>query len=179
MVRRNKRLTKEETAQVFVLREQGHSMQKVADLLGISKGAVHKILHNNTRSEQHERLVNDYKKVKEESNKQIIEMMQGNMASGIVDTALGKLTSENMDKDIDRAGIGNIYRIVGMFTDKVLAIKDQTIREKQLDIRLKELEIKEKELELRISDPHAFAPVTIVNDAPPDKEVDYAKPNTS
>lgn len=170
----SKKLSKEKIEQIFVLYEEMNSMNDVAKALNVSKGVVHKVLNNEQRSHEHERLVNDYKKIREESNNNLIEIMQSNTVDKVVKLAIGKLTSKNMDKDIERGGLGNMYRLVGMFTDKVLSIKDHEIKLKQLSIREKELAIKEKELELRISNPESFATVNIVNDAPKDDKYGIA-----
>jgi hypothetical protein len=166
------KLTDEQRQHVFVLYEELGSMQKVADALGITKGYVHQILHNKNLKKKSKQLVNAVKQAKQESNNELLELIQSTQVSNIVTLAMSKLTSEAMDKDIERGGIANMYRLIGMFTDKVLSAKDHDIKLKQLEIRQKELAIKEKELELRISNPEAFATVNIINDAP--REEDYA-----
>jgi predicted transcriptional regulator len=169
---------KERDIQVHALYEEMNSMQKVAEALNISKGLVHKILKNERPDKEVEHFVNEYKQIRENSAKSILKQIEDNSTAKIVERALGKLNDENMDYDVSKYGIGNMYRVVGMLTDKTLAIKDQEIRLKQLEIKQKELEIKEKELELRISSPEAFATYTIINDAPK-VEDERTKPNTS
>ena len=163
----SKKLSEEKIEQVFILYEQYQSMSKVATLLKISKGTVHNVLRNERKGSEHERMLNDYKIVKEKSNMKLLDMMQSSLVDNVVEKAIGKLTDENMNADISRNGIGNMYRLIGMFTDKSISIRELDIKLKQLTIREKELSIKEKELELRISNPEAFHTVQIINDAPP------------
>lgn len=155
----------ERDRQIHVLYQKLNSMEKVADALGISKSTVHKALNSERRIEQNAELANEVKKIKEDGNKKLLDLMQSHTVDKIVANALGKLNDRNLNEEIKKRGVGNIYRIVGMFADKVLAIKDHDIRLQQLEIKKLELQIKQQELELRISNPDAFHEVHIINDA--------------
>lgn len=160
------KVTNEMIEQAFILYEELNSMQKVADKLKVSKGTVSNILRKHNKNERHIKLLDDYRKTREESNKKLLEMLQSSQVDYVVNLAIKKLNSSNMDYDIEKSGIGNMYRLIGMFTDKQLNIKDMKLKERQMALRERELELKEKELELRITNPEMFHSVQIVNDAP-------------
>ncbi len=154
---------------------QGHSMNEVAKMVGVSKGTVHnaikrsdvdsttlKIRHLERTKKYAEQLTT----ANEEQTGDMLGFIQSKGITEVCRLAISKLTSKNMDYDIQKNGIGNMYRIIGMFADKVLSARDYEIKLRGMAIREKELAIKEKELELRITNPEAFRDVTIINDAP-------------
>jgi IS30 family transposase len=176
MASKGKQLTDEQKREIHVLYAEMDSVRKVAQALNISKSAVANILKQDVPKDNVGQLVDSYKKVREESNKKILELIESNSTANIVRRALDMFTDENLEHDVSKYGIGNMYRVVGMLTDKTLAIKEHEIKLKQLEIKQKQLELKEKELELRISNPEAFQEVHIINDAP-EEEKEYASPS--
>lgn len=162
----------ERNMQIVALYEELQSMNEVAKLVGVSKGTVHNVLKKkgidatNVRIERTEKYAKQLQVARDRNTESMLDFLNSDDLTTICRRAISKLTNQNMDFDIERYGIGNMYRIIGTFADKVLSARDYEIKLRQIRIREKELEIKEKELELRITNPDMFREIQIINDAP-------------
>lgn len=166
----------ERDQQIITLLNKGKTFAYIAKRLGVSKGTIHNVKKRWKADPDKQEILNEIEHNNKKAEMRLIDLMQSSAVDGVVALAISKLNEQNINADINKYGIGNMYRLIGMFTDKTLAIKEYDIKLKQLAIKERELSIKEKELELRISNPEAFHEVHIINDAPRE-ELDGTSPN--
>lgn len=63
------------------------------------------------------KIVNDYKKIEAQD---ILEILQSNSYTKLVNTAISKITDEQIDKELSQRGIRNVVGLIGTFIDKRL-----------------------------------------------------------
>ena len=157
----------ERDQKIITLLNAGQPFSFIAKKLKISKGTVHNVHKRWQKDDEKKVILNEIERINHQQTQNVIDMVKSAQYQDVAKYALGLLNEENMDKEIERSGIVNIYRMLGQFIDKTTSVEDLEIRRRQVAIREREVAIKEKELELRISNPEAFHTVQIINDAPP------------
>ena len=168
-----KRMTvPQRNAMVLQLHDDGLSQRAIAQHVGIAVSTVNAILKGEQKghtAEHTERIHKELKKMREVEMANVIDMVQSANFAQLGAKALKILSNDdNLEDEVNKRGIANIYRLFGMITDKVLAVETLKLEHRKMDVREKELDIKLKELELRIQRPEAFHEVHIINDAPKD-----------
>ena len=160
------------------LHDDGMTQRAIAEHVGIAVSTVNAILKNeqpNKTAEQTERIHKKLKKMREVDMANVLDLVRTASFAEVGSKALSILNNEkNLDDEVEKRGIANIYRIFGMVVDKSIAVEQLKLEHRKMDVREKELDIKLRELELRISNPDAFHEVHIINDAPKDT---YASPH--
>lgn len=66
---------------------------------------------------------------------------------------------------VNKDDIRPLMTVVGVFSDKNMAIKKLILDQRKIEIQERTLELKEKELNLRVENPDLFNTVTVVNDS--------------
>lgn len=164
--KRQKKIERDQ--KIIAMLQTGKTYTNIADKVGVAISTVHNV-KKRWEKKNRESL--------EKTEDSIYRMVQSEIFANIARDALNLLNAENLKIDVDTRGVGNLYRLVGVFVDKTIAIDELELRRQHMNLKRRELELKEKELELRISNPEAFHTVQIVNDAPKDEEEDNALAN--
>lgn len=157
-------------ALIIEMREKGHTLDHIAKKFKLSKSGVFQIVNGNRSvrtGEKTQQLVQELKRTEAVEKETLFDIIRSVRFSDIVYKAVNILDNvDNLNKEFEERGIGNLYRLVGVLTDKSIALEQLEIKKRELEIKERELEIRLKELELRIQRPEAFHEVHIINDAP-------------
>lgn len=165
-------------ALIMEMREKGHTLEFIGKKFKLSKSGVYQIVKGNRSArtgEKTKELVQELKRTEAQEKETLFDIIRSVRFSDIVYKAVNILDNvDNLNKEFNDRGIGNLFRLVGVLTDKSIALEQLELDKRKMDIKERELEIRLKELELRIQRPEAFHEVHIINDAPKD---DYAFKN--
>ena len=156
---------------IYLKTEEQKSDSAIAKLLGVSRGTVIKYLKNNLyiKSKQNEQFVQQYKEIKQNEAKEILDIVRSEKYSTIANNIVDLFDKESLKTERDERGIRSLTALLGNTIDKTIALKRLTLEERKVDIAERTLQLKEQELQARIENPDAFATVQIINDAPIDK----------
>jgi len=140
----------------------------IAELVGVSRGTVIKYLKNNLyiKSKQNEQFVQQYKEIKQNEAKEILDIVRSEKYSTIASNIVDLFDKESLKTERDTRGIRSLTALLGNTIDKTIELRKLAIAERKIDVAERTLELKEQELKARIDNPEAFTSVTIINDAP-------------
>lgn len=160
---------------VYLKTEEQKSDTAIAKLVGVSRGTVIKYLKDNLyiKSKQNEQFVQQYKEIKQNDAKEILDIIRGEKYSTITSNIIDLFDKESLKNERDTRGIRSLTALLGNTVDKTIALKKLELDERNTLVKEKTLELKEKELNARIENPDAFATVQIINDAPAEKSKPY------
>ena len=164
----------ERDAIILAMIADGHSQRYIADKMGMSKTNVSRIVRRHKDGELSEfalKILDKLKADREANEARMMDLIESSQYFNTVERAMSKLTDKAMNDEIDQRGIGNIYKLVGLFIDKANNYEQLKLKRQQVALQQKQLEIREKELELRVTNPEAFHEVHIINDAPSEPDV--------
>jgi len=166
-------LTNAQKDHIVILKQnEQKSNTEIARLVGVSRGSVINLLK--TDWTVNKQFLDDYNKNEQKNNEELLDMIKSIRYKGIVSDGLSMFTKENMQLEFDNRGLRSIIALVGNSFDKGMAYERLELDKRKTNIQEKTLELKVQELQARLDNPEAFHSVTIINDAPKDKE---DKPN--
>lgn len=153
---------------IYLKTEEQKTDSAIAKLLGVSRTSVTKYCKDNLyiKSKQNKQFVQQYKKIKQDEAKEILDIVRSEKYSTIASDIVNLFDKESLMKERDIRGIRSLTALLGNTIDKTIKLKQLALDERKVDIAERTLELKEQELQARIDNPDAFATVTIVNDAP-------------
>ena len=153
---------------VYLKTEEQKSDSAIAKLVGVSRGTVIKYLKNNLyiKSRQNEQFVQQYKEIKQNEAKEILDIVRSERYSTIANDIVDLFDKDSLEKERDVRGIRSLTALLGNTIDKTIALKRLALDERKLNIQERTLQLKEEELKARLENPDAFATVQIINDAP-------------
>lgn len=153
---------------IYLKTEEQKTDSAIARIVGVSRGTVIKYLKDNLyiKSKQNEQFVQQYKEIKQNEAKEILDIVRSEKYSTIASNIVDLFDKESLKIERDIRGIRSLTALLGNTIDKTIKLKQLALDERKVDVAERTLELKEQELQARIDNPEAFANVTIINDAP-------------
>lgn len=160
---------------IYLKTEEQKTDTAIARLLGVSRGTVIKYLKDNLyiKSKQNEQFVQQYKEIKQNEAKEILDIVRSEKYSTIAIDIVDLFDKESLKTERDIRGIRSLTALLGNTIDKTIALKRLALDERKVEIQARTLELKEQELKARLDNPDAFATIQIINDAPVTKDNIY------
>ena len=139
----------------------------IAHILGVSRGTVIKYMSNDLyiKSKQNEQFVQQYKEIKQNEAKEILDIVRSEKYSTIASNIVDLFDKESLIIERDTRGIRSLTALLGNTIDKTIELRKLAIAERKIEVQERMLELKEQELQARIDNPDAFSNIQIINDA--------------
>ena len=105
-----------------MLYADGKNASDISKTLGIDRRTVTKYLSDNSYSKnvENEQFLDNYKKLQEKSNKQILELIESTHYKNITMNILDLLDRKTLQKELEMRGMKTLVTSFGIFVDKAI-----------------------------------------------------------